>query len=324
MDGKGFSSLTRNKRSHVTISIQHLIERNKVKRRQAQRINQMVPFLLKGIASVSIIVTIAIVITLANETIAFFQKVSVVSFFTEKEWLPFFETPKFGVLPLIYGTILVTVIAMLVAVPIGLGCAIFLSEYASNGVRKVLKPLLELLAGIPTIVYGFFALTVVTPLLQKIIPNLQFFNAVSPGIVMGIMIVPTIASLSEDAMRAVPNRLREASYAIGATRFETMRKIVLPTALTGIASAIVLGASRAIGETMIVVIAGGATPNLSAHPTESIQTLTAYIVQVSLGDAPYGTTTYYSMYAVGATLFIFTLVMNIIAQYIMRRFKEAT
>lgn len=323
MDGKGFSSLTRNRRSHVTISVQHLIERNTVKRKRAQRINQMVPFVLKIIASVSVVITISIVVTLANETIAFFERVSIVSFFTEKEWLPFFENPKFGVLPLIYGTMLVTIIAMLVAVPFGLGCAIFLSEYASNGVRKVVKPLLELLAGIPTIVYGFFALTIVTPLLQKVMPSLQFFNALSPGIVMGIMIIPTIASLSEDAMRAVPNRLREASFAVGATRFETMRKIVMPTAFTGIASAIVLGASRAIGETMIVVIAGGATPSLSANPTQSIQTLTAYIVQVSLGDAPYGTTTYYSMYAVGATLFIFTLFMNMIAQHIMRRFKGA-
>ncbi|MGG0238431.1 phosphate ABC transporter permease subunit PstC [Bacillus rhizoplanae] len=316
--------MARNDKSHVTVSVQHLIERNIGKRKKAQRINQMVPFVLRIIASISIVTTIGIIVTLANETFMFFERVSIYSFFTEKEWLPFFENPKFGILPLIYGTVLVTMIAMVVAIPIGLGCAIFLSEYASSAARKVLKPALELLAGIPTIVYGFFALTVVTPVLQRIVPDLQFFNALSPGIVIGIMMIPTIASLSEDAMRAVPHQVREASFAIGATRLETAKKIVLPAAFTGVVAAIVLAASRAVGETMIVVIAGGSTPSLSLDPTQSIQTLTAYIVQVSLGDAPYGTLTYYSMYAVGATLFIFTLIMNMIAQYIMRRFKEAT
>ncbi|MGG0187084.1 phosphate ABC transporter permease subunit PstC [Bacillus rhizoplanae] len=316
--------MARNDKSHVTVSVQHLIERNIGKRKKAQRINQMVPFVLRIIASISIVTTIGIIVTLANETFMFFERVSMYSFFTEKEWLPFFENPKFGILPLIYGTVLVTIIAMVVAIPIGLGCAIFLSEYASSAARKVLKPALELLAGIPTIVYGFFALTVVTPILQRIVPDLQFFNALSPGIVIGIMMIPTIASLSEDAMRAVPHQVREASFAIGATRFETAKKIVLPAAFTGVVAAIVLAASRAVGETMIVVIAGGSTPSLSLDPTQSIQTLTAYIVQVSLGDAPYGTLTYYSMYAVGATLFIFTLIMNMIAQYIMRLFKEAT
>ncbi|MFD0768019.1 phosphate ABC transporter permease subunit PstC [Bacillus sp. CGMCC 1.60114] len=316
--------MARNDKSRVTVSVQHLIERNMGKRKKAQRINQMVPFVLRIIASISIVTTIGIIVTLANETFMFFERVSMVSFFTEKEWLPFFENPKFGILPLIYGTVLVTIIAMAVAIPIGLGSAIFLSEYASNSARKVLKPVLELLAGIPTIVYGFFALTVVTPILQRVVPDLQFFNALSPGIVIGIMMIPTIASLSEDAMRAVPNQVREASFAIGATRFETAKNIVLPAAFTGVVAAIVLAASRAVGETMIVVIAGGSTPSLSLDPTQSIQTLTAYIVQVSLGDAPYGTLTYYSMYAVGATLFIFTLIMNVIAQYIMRRFKEAT
>ncbi|MCP1125181.1 phosphate ABC transporter permease subunit PstC [Bacillus sp. AFS018417] len=316
--------MARNDKSHVTVSVQHLIERNIGKRKNAQRINQMVPFVLRIIASISIVTTIGIIVTLANETFMFFERVSIYSFFTEKEWLPFFENPKFGILPLIYGTVLVTIIAMVVAIPIGLGCAIFLSEYASSAARKVLKPALELLAGIPTIVYGFFALTVVTPVLQRIVPDLQFFNALSPGIVIGIMMIPTIASLSEDAMRAVPHQVREASFAIGATRLETAKKIVLPAAFTGVVAAIVLAASRAVGETMIVVIAGGSTPSLSLDPTQSIQTLTAYIVQVSLGDAPYGTLTYYSMYAVGATLFIFTLIMNMIAQYIMRRFKEAT
>lgn len=283
----------------------------------------MVPLLLKAIASISIITTIGIVITLANETIMFFREISMYSFFTEKEWLPFFEEPKFGILPLICGTLLVTTIAMIVAIPIGLGCAVFLNEYASHFVRKVLKPILELLAGIPTIVYGFFALTIVTPALQRVIPDLQFFNAISPGIVIGIMMVPTIASLSEDAMGAVSKGIKEASLGLGATRFETIRKVVFPAAFTGIMAAILLAASRAIGETMIVVIAGGSTPNVSIDPTHSIQTLTAYIVQVSLGDAPHGTIAYYSMYAVGATLLMFTFMMNMISQQIMYRFRKA-
>ncbi|EMA6341606.1 phosphate ABC transporter permease subunit PstC [Bacillus cytotoxicus] len=310
-------------KSQITFSVQHLIERNRLKRKKTQRINRMVPVFLKAIASVSIITTVGIVMTLANETMMFFRKVSLYDFFLNKEWLPFFEEPKFGILPLICGTFLVTIIAMIVAIPIGLGCAIFLSEYAPKAARKLLKPLLELLAGIPTIVYGFFALTIVTPLLQKMIPNLQFFNAISPGIVIGFMMIPTIASLAEDAMGAVAKGVKEASLALGATRFETVKQVIFPAAFSGIMAAILLAASRAIGETMIVVIAGGSTPNLSLNPTHSIQTLTAYIVQVSLGDAPHGTITYYSMYAVGATLLLFTFMMNIISQQIMRRFKEA-
>ncbi|KEK26203.1 phosphate ABC transporter permease subunit PstC [Bacillus gaemokensis] len=315
--------MARNDKSQITFSVQHLIERNTIRRKKTQRINQIVPLLLKAIASVSILTTIGIIVTLANETMMFFREVSLYSFFTEKEWLPFFEDPKFGILPLICGTVLVTVIAMAVAIPIGLGCAIFLNEYASNFARKVLKPLLELLAGIPTIVYGFFALTVVTPMLQRMIPDLQFFNAISPGIVIGLMMVPTIASLSEDAMGAVSHGIKEASLALGATRLETVRQVVFPAAFTGIIAAILLAASRAIGETMIVVIAGGSTPNVSFDPTHSIQTLTAYIVQVSLGDAPHGTIAYYSMYAVGATLLLFTFMMNMISQQIMRRFRKA-
>ncbi|WP_433770810.1 phosphate ABC transporter permease subunit PstC [Bacillus wiedmannii] len=316
--------MAHNDKSQITFSVQHLIERNTKQRKKTQRINRIVPLLLKIIASVSIVTTLGIIFTLANETIMFFQKISLYSFLTEKEWLPFFENPKFGILPLICGTVLVTAIAMFVAIPIGLACAVFLSEYASNGARKILKPMLELLAGIPTIVYGFFALTVVTPLLQRIIPDLQFFNAISPGIVIGLMMIPTIASLSEDAMRAVTKGTKEASLALGATRFEMVKQVVFPSAFTGIMAAIILAASRAIGETMIVVIAAGSTPNVSLNPTHSIQTLTAYIVQVSLGDAPHGTITYYSMYAVGATLFLFTFIMNIISQSIMRRFRRVT
>ena len=316
--------MAHNDKSQITFSVQHLIERNTKQRKKTQRINRIVPLLLKIIASVSIVTTLGIIFTLANETLMFFQKIPLLSFLTGKEWLPFFEDPKFGILPLICGTFLVTAIAMFVAIPIGLACAVFLSEYASNGARKVLKPMLELLAGIPTIVYGFFALTVVTPLLQRIIPDLQFFNAISPGIVIGLMMIPTIASLSEDAMRAVAKGTKEASLALGATRFEMVKQVVFPSAFTGIMAAIILAASRAIGETMIVVIAAGSTPNVSLDPTHSIQTLTAYIVQVSLGDAPHGTITYYSMYAVGATLFLFTFIMNIISQSIMRRFRRVT
>ena len=234
-----------------------------------------------------------------------------------------FEDPKFGILPLICGTFLVTAIAMFVAIPIGLACAVFLSEYASNSARKILKPMLELLAGIPTIVYGFCINSCYTAF-TKDYTRFTVFNAISPGIVIGFMMMPTIASLSEDAMRAVAKGTKEASLALGATRFEMVKQVVFPSAFTGIMAAIILAASRAIGETMIVVIAAGSTPNVSLDPTRSIQTLTAYIVQVSLGDAPHGTITYYSMYAVGATLFLFTFIMNIISQSIMRRFRRMT
>ena len=206
--------------------------------------------------------------------------------------------------------------------PIGLASAIFLSEYASDKTRRIIKPILEVLAGIPTIVYGFFALTFVTPLLRSMIPSLEMFNALSPGIVIGIMITPMIASLSEDAMSAVPRAMREGALAMGSTKFEVAIKVVLPAAVSGIVSSIVLALSRAIGETMIVAVAGGSTPKLSFNVTESIQTMTAYIVQVSQGDAGYGTTIYYSIYAVGFTLFLFTFLMNLLAQYISRRFRE--
>jgi phosphate transport system permease protein len=300
-----------------------MIIRKKLYRRSKYAVNRIIPLLLLGISVISIFTTIAIVWTLATETAIFFQRVSLAEFFTSREWLPFFRNnPSYGILPLVCGTFLVTCIAMAVAVPVGIGCAIFLSEYATDRVRRIIKPILEILAGIPTIVYGFFALTFVTPLLKSFVPSLQFFNALSPGIVIGIMMIPTIASLSEDALHAVPLTLREGSYGVGATKFETTKRVVVPAAFSGIIASIVLAASRAMGETMIVVIAGGSTPVLSLDPTQSIQTLTAYIVQVSLGDAVYGTTTYYSMYAVGAILFLFTFVMNMLAQYIARRFKE--
>jgi phosphate transport system permease protein len=267
--------------------------------------------------------TIGIVFTLIFETVTFFSRVSIVEFLTSKEWYPFFEeNASYGIMALVSGTLLITVIAIIVAVPIGLASAIFLSEYASDRTRRIIKPILEVLAGIPTIVYGFFALTFVTPLLQKLLPEMSVFNALSPGIVVGIMIIPMIASLSEDAMSSVPRSMREGALALGATRFEVTMKVIVPAAMSGIVASFVLGISRAIGETMIVTLAGGATPNLTFNPTESIQTMTAYIVQVSSGDAGYGTTVYYSIYAVGMTLFLFTLIMNLLAQYISRRFRE--
>ncbi|WP_144463553.1 phosphate ABC transporter permease subunit PstC [Siminovitchia fortis] len=305
-------------------SVSVLIEENKRKSRFKQgMIEKCVPIFLFIMAAISILTTIGIVITLLVETITFFERVHIIEFLTSKEWFPFFEAdPQYGIAPLISGTLLVAAIAMVVAVPIGLATAVYLSEYASDRVRKIVKPILEVLAGIPTIVYGFFALTFVTPLLQKIIPDLQFFNALSPGIVVGIMIIPMIASLSEDAMSSVPRSMREGALALGSTKLEVSLKVVLPAALSGIVASCVLGISRAIGETMIVTIAGGSKPNLTFDPTETIQTMTAYIVQVSLGDASYGSTIYYSIYAVGMALFIFTLVMNIIAQWISRRFRE--
>ncbi|MFC2946769.1 phosphate ABC transporter permease subunit PstC [Virgibacillus sediminis] len=273
-------------------------------------------------AVISIVTTVGIVLTLLFETLTFFSEIPFMKFITGTEWYPFVaDNPAYGILPLISGTLLITGIAIVVAVPIGLASAIYLSEYAGERERRIIKPILEVLAGIPTIVYGFFALTFVTPLLQSFI-ELPLFNALSPGIVVGIMIVPMIASLSEDAMSAVPNSMREGALAMGSTRFEVAIKIVLPAALSGIVASIVLAISRAIGETMIVSVAGGATPKMTVDPTESIQTMTAYIVQVSMGDASFGSTIYYSIYAVGMTLFVFTLVMNLLSQYITKRFRE--
>nr|WP_245837391.1 phosphate ABC transporter permease subunit PstC [Virgibacillus phasianinus] len=281
------------------------------------------PLIFLLCAIVSVFTTLGIVFTLLIETITFFNRVSFLEFITSVEWYPFAEgNSSYGILSLVSGTLLITLIAMVVAIPIGLASAIYLSEYATLKVRKIVKPIVEILAGVPTIVYGFFSLTFVTPLLKNIIPELPIFNALSPGIVIGIMIIPMIASLSEDAMNSVPNSMREGALAMGSTRLEVALKVVLPAALSGIIASFVLGISRAIGETMIVAVAAGATPKLTLDVTESIQTMTAYIVQVSLGDAGYGSTIYYSIYAVGMTLFVFTLAMNLLAQYISRRFRE--
>ena len=303
-------------------SVQQLIA-NAKNRRGKKVMERLMPALLFFAAVISVLTTFSIVFTLIFETFEFFNRVSFAQFFLSTEWLPFSnKEPLYGIWALIAGTLKVTFIAVIVAVPLGLGAAIYLSEFASDKVRRIVKPILEVLAGVPTIVYGFFALTFITPLLQSFMPNLKLFNAISPGIVVGIMIIPMIASLSEDAMSAVPRSVREGALGLGSTKFEVSIKVVLPAAISGIMASIVLAISRAIGETMIVSLAGGSAPRFNLEFTESIQTMTAYIVQVSTGDASYGSTIYYSIYAVGFTLFIFTLVMNIIAARISKRFRE--
>jgi phosphate transport system permease protein len=279
--------------------------------------------LLAAAAAVSILTTAGIVAVLIFETIAFFGEIPVTEFLLGVEWAPLFEPKRFGVLPLVAGTLLVTVIAIIVAVPLGLVVAIYLSEYAPQRVRSFVKPVLEVLAGIPTVVYGYFALTFITPqLLQRFFPQTNIFNAASAGIVVGLMILPMMASISEDAMSAVPQSLREAAYALGSTKLEVSLRIVLPAALSGVIAAFILAVSRAIGETMAVALAAGSTPNLTANPLESIQTMTAYIVQVSLGDTPQGSLEFRTIFAVGTTLFLMTLGLNILSQALVRRFRE--
>lgn len=284
--------------------------------------DKIMPILLFLCAAVSILTTIGIVYTLLSETIRFFTLIPISDFLTQTRWNPLMAPKSYGIWPLLSGTLLITVIACAVAIPIGLAAAIYLSEYAPARVRKIIKPILEVLAGVPTIVYGYFALTLMTPLLGTFIPDLPVFNALSAGIVVGIMIIPMVSSLSEDAMAAVPQPLRQGAYALGATRFEVALKIVLPAAFSGVVAASVLAFSRAIGETMIVTVAAGSTPKLTANPLESIQTLTAYIVQVSLGDTPHGSVEYGTIFAVGMTLFVITLLLNIAARKLANRFRE--
>lgn len=284
--------------------------------------NKLMPIILFCIAIISVLTTIGIVITLLTETITFFTRVSFGEFFLETEWNPFSSDPKYGIWALIVGTLKITIIATIFAVPIGIGAAIYLSEFASKRFKKVVKPILEILAGIPTIVYGFFALTFVTPILRAIFPAISNFNALSPGLVVGVMIIPMIASMSEDAMSSVPNKIREGALGLGSTKLEMIFKVIIPAATSGIMASIVLAISRAIGETMIVSLAAGSSPSFDFSLTESIQTMTAYIVQVSQGDATNGSDLYYSIYAVGFTLFIFTLIMNFISQWITKRFRE--
>ena len=274
-------------------------------------------------AASSVFITLAIVGILFYESLAFFRSVPIVDFLTDTVWTPLFANPRYGILPLLNGTLLSTFVAMFVAGPLGLTAAIYLSEFASPRVREIVKPTLELLSGVPTVVYGFFALLFVTPLLQAFIPGLPGFNVLSAGIVMGIMIVPYVASLSEDAMRAVPNGLRDGSLALGATRLETALRVVLPSAISGVAAAFVLGISRAVGETMVVAIAAGQQPNLTLDPREPAATITAYIVQVALGDLPHGSIGYQTIFAAGLTLLLITLTFNVFAFWLRARFREA-
>lgn len=274
-------------------------------------------------AASSVLITVAIVAVLVYESYGFFRTVPVTTFLTDTVWTPLFANPRYGILPLLNGTLLTTFVALCVAAPLGLMAAIYLSEFASARMREIVKPTLELLSGVPTVVYGFFALLFVTPLLQRIIPGLPGFNVLSAGIVMGIMIIPYVASLSEDAMRAVPNALRDGSLALGATRLETALRVVLPSAASGVAAALVLGISRAVGETMVVAIAAGQQPNLTLDPREPAATITAYIVQVALGDLPHGSVGYQTIFAAGLTLLLITLAFNVIAFWLRARFREA-
>lgn len=293
---------------------------------------RIIAIILFGCGVFSILVTIGIIVSLFSEAIGFFLRpeVNLFTFLTGTNWRPLasqVSPENFGVRPLIRGTMMIAVISGSIALPLGLGSAIFLSEYASDRLRSVLKPLLELLAGIPTVVYGYFALSFVTPILKSVLEDhlgirVSFFNAFSAAVVVGIMIIPIVASISEDAMRAVPRSLREGAYALGATKFEVSTKVVVPAALSGIISAFIIGISRAIGETMAVTIAAGATPRMTLNPLDGIQTMTAFIVQVSFGDAPAGSINGQSIFAVGATLFMMTFVMNIISAAILKRFRE--
>jgi phosphate transport system permease protein len=279
-------------------------------------------WLLFACAALSTLVTAGIVLVLLRETLTFFAQVSPLEYLTGTEWTPQFSEKSFGVLPLLTGSLLIAAGAAIVAVPIGLLTAIYLSEYARERTRAVLKPTLEILAGIPTVVYGYFALTFVTPLIRRVFPETDIFNAGSAAIVVGIMIIPTIASLSEDALRAVPRPLREGAFGLGATKLEVSLRVVVPAALSGIIASFILGISRAVGETMAVAIAAGNLAQLTLSPFESIQTMTAYIVQVSLGDTPQGTIVYQTLFAVAFTLFLITLLMNVLSQWVMRRFRE--
>jgi phosphate transport system permease protein len=278
-----------------------------------------ISYVLFAFAAISIATTIGIILVLLWESIAFFSKVSLAQFWADSQWTPLFADKHFGIWPLLTGTLLTTFVALSVALPIGLLSAIYLSELAKESTRKWLKPALELLAGIPTVVYGYFALTFITPILQTIVPGLGAFNALGAGVVMGIMISPMIASLSEDAIYAVPANIKEGAYALGATKLSTIFRIILPTASSGLFAAVLLGFSRAIGETMIVAIAAGQQPTLTLDPRQPIETMTAYIAQVSLGDTPSGTLEYQTIFAVGATLFALTLLLNIASHRFRKR-----
>jgi phosphate transport system permease protein len=283
---------------------------------------RIIEFILMLAALSAVATTFAIVFILLSESLGFFKTVSIVDFLTDTQWTPLFEDAHYGIMPLVSGTLTTSAIALLVAIPIGTIAAIYLSEFASHRTRETVKPILELLVGVPTVVFGYFALFFVTPLLQKIFPDLPGFNMLGPGLVMGVMIVPYISSVAEDAMRAVPMSMREGSYAMGATRFQTAIRVVTPAAISGIVAAYILGISRAVGETMVVAVAAGQQPNLTFNPMESAATITAYIVQVAMGDLPHGSIGYQSIFAAGLVLIVMTLLFNILGHMVRKKFRE--
>ena len=283
---------------------------------------RLIELLLFSAALVSVFTTVGIVYILVKESVLFFQHVPLADFLTDRQWTPLFDDAHFGIVVLLSGTFTSSLVALSVAIPLGTIIAIYLSEFAPYRLREAVKPVLEMLGGVPTIVYGYFALLFLTPLLQRLIPGLPGFNLLSAGIVMGIMIIPYVSSISEDAMRAVPMSLREGSYAIGATRLQTALKVVVPAAFSGIASAYILGISRAVGETMILAVAAGMQPNLTFNPLEPAATITAYIVQVALGDLPHGSVGYQTIFAAGLTLMLFTLACNLAGHFLRKHFRE--
>jgi len=290
---------------------------------QRRRREKAIEFVLLMAACVSVFTTVGIVYILLRESVAFFSEVSLWDFLTDDQWTPLFEDAHFGIRVLLAGTISSSFVALMIAIPLGTIIAIYLSEFAGHKTREILKPLLELLSGVPTIIYGYFALLFVTPILQAVFPSLPGFNVLSAGLVMGVMIIPYVSSLSEDAMRAVPMSLREGSYAMGATRFQTATRVVVPAALSGIASAYILGISRAVGETMILAVAAGMQPNLTLNPMEPAATITSYIVQVALGDLPHGSVGYQTIFAAGLTLMLLTLCFNLLGHWMRRKYREA-
>jgi phosphate transport system permease protein len=284
---------------------------------------RVIEFILMMAALSAVATTFAIIVILLSESIGFFKTVSVVEFLTDTNWTPLFEDAHYGILPLVAGTLTTSLIALTVAIPIGTIGAIYLSEFASHKTREIVKPILELLVGVPTVVFGYFALFFVTPMLQKVFPSLPGFNMLGPGLVMGVMIVPYISSVAEDTMRAVPMSMREGSYAMGATRFQTAIRVVTPAAISGIVAAYILGISRAVGETMVVAVAAGQQPNMTFNPMESAATITAYIVQVAMGDLPHGSIGYQSIFAAGLVLIVMTLGFNILGHIVRKKFRES-
>lgn len=298
----------------------------KIKFESKARMNRnekVIQKILLVLGIISILTTLGIIFALFEETVAFFKEVSPIEFLIGTQWTPLFEDAHFGVLPLVMGTLLIVIFSSLISIPIGLGSAVYLSEYAPKKVRKIIKPILEILAGIPSIVYGYFAVTAITPLIRSIFPDAGVFNALSAGIAVGVMTIPMVSSLSEDAMMAVPESLRQGAYGLGSTKFEVATKIVIPSAFSSIMASFILAISRAIGETMIVAMAAGSTPKMTLNPLESIQTMTGYIVQISMGDVPYGSTAYKTLFAVATLLFVITFSLNILSRYIVRKFRRA-